>query len=279
MSGVLPVMFIELQTYQSSPCGQTLGDFWIAAEPLARGVARDVLQKLGRAQDAWLLDAMLAESAFRVAKMSHRLLTLEVESEAALAAYIKKIVRSAAYTAADDPIAGPSRRNAKRWVEPGQAMNARSWPRNGSSRTMIGNVIPESGGRRTSFSFTDHSGGPDRAAPSWMLADDRDHDWQRLVTFVATAARFMASGNEIIAVEQVLAGQSDAATAAKIGIAKATWQDRKRAALTGLAPRITAAASWEMDELGEKLIGDLWIQAANHAAMAVLIREASSEAA
>jgi hypothetical protein len=64
--------------------------------------------------------------------------------------------------------------------------------------------------------------------------------------------------------------QTDREIAAKLKIGKTTWQERRAKALPALAPRIVAAADYDIDALGEKYLGSGWIEAANRAWAAVV---------
>ena len=259
---VFPNMLTQLENYQASPCGATLGDFWLAAEPLARVVARSVAMQMGRVQDHHLLDEMIQASADRIVRMADRLLTLRFDSEARLVSYIARVARGAALTAMDDPTCGPSRRNAKRWKEPGEPLTCHGWPDEGAASI-----------KDRTDNHTDTNAARVGDSPAWSHSVDHGNEWMTLVHFVAIAAKAIAIDWERVAVNQMLRGQTDAATAAKLSLSKSAWQDRKRKALQGLAPRIAASAPFDIDTIGEKLLGDSWIQAANRAWAAVVHRE------
>lgn len=239
----------ELLRYQLIPCRETLGRLVTASETLRRNVARQVAVKMGRAQDQALVELMLAESSYRVIRMAGTLARLQTKNDTQIITYISKIARGAALDAADDPVYGPSRRNLKRRVTPAAASIVVDWP----------------------DEAFDHWPGPD--TPTWSHERDRGSAYWALVSYVAHAARRLATGLEVAAVEQVIEQRTDEMMARRLGLGKGTWQMRRRDAMTKLATKIAWAAPFHIDEIGKEILGILWIEPAEKAELAVLYEE------
>lgn len=211
--------------------------------------------RLGRVGDDNFVDILLAESCYRIVRMSNALRQLPIRSDAQLASYVSKLARGAAIDAADDPIYGPTRRNAARRVVPTAAPIAVEWPE-------------EAG---------DNWPGPE--TPRWSHFADRGDEWHCLVQWVVATAKKLATPEEKLAIGQVLNEKTDAEMARLVGCAKSSWQLRRAKLLPGLAPRIVAAADDRVDAVAEKYLGIDWILAASEAEPAVLLEERQRDAA
>jgi hypothetical protein len=235
----------ELLRYQSIPCRQTLSRLIIATEAIRRRVARQVATKAGRLQDELLIDDMVVESAFRICRMADRLRRLQVKSAAQLAAYIAKLAFGASVDAGDNPVFGATRRNLRRRLTVVKHALRIEWP----------DETAEQG------------------TPAWSHASDRGDAYWCLVAYVEAAARRLARGLEVPAVEQVLKLRTDEATATRLGLTKSVWQKLRREAMESLAVKIAWSAPFAIDEIAKEILGKLWIEQAEKAERAVLYEE------
>lgn len=231
---------------------------WHQIEPLAVAVATAELKRMGRSRDLDLLDRMLAECMFRTIKM-----TVDLAGDA-LKAYLRRTFQGACRDAADDPTCGPSLKNARRRKEPIEPLKRQSWP---SERGGMRSIGP--------LSAPNHDGKRPAIAPPWTYDRDRGAEWKYLVDWVAKTAKRIATGRELLAVNQILDERSDRQVCRKAGLGKSAWAEQRVKLLKGLAPRIVAAADYHVDALGEKYLGILWAEPGKRSERAVKYKTAA----
>lgn len=218
--------------YQQAPSEENRNRLALAILPIIQEQCRWTAGYMGKMPHDPLLDDMVQASVMRVLDHVHKLVGKTFETEGQFRAYVRKVARGESIKTNDDPLFGPSRRNLNRRVKATEQPRPEQLP-----------------------------GESDEVSGEFIAGDNGNERWQ-LVQFVNEVAKQCASDWARIAINQVLTGRSDAATAELVKMSKSTWQNRRKKAMAELAYLIAAKAPEAIAEIGEKIYPDSWPDAA-----------------
>lgn len=172
----------------------------------------------------------------RVAAVIARLLHLDLLTEPALHAYLRRAIRGAAHDYQDwanrlgfGPSLATRRKRLKRGAPEG-TRSAVEWPSDSEGPV----TRAEQDGSRVG------------ASPEWMEQPDRGHYYRLLERWVAVNAPTLATGDQQLAVQSVLEGHSDERAARAIGTSPSTWGRRRRKAMEALGAVLVDAMPYDV---------------------------------
>ena len=172
----------------------------------------------------------------RVASVIARLLHLDLLTEPALHAYLRRAIRGAAHDYQDwvnrygfGPSLATRRTRIKRG-EPEGTRSAVEWPTD--SEGLV--TRAEQDGPRVGNS------------PEWMQQPVGGNGYWRLVQWITHTAPTLATGDQLLAVQSLLEGLSDKRAARLASTSPSTWGRRRRKAFEALGPILVDAMPYDV---------------------------------